>query len=104
MRLMTSWSSMASPPHFGNDQLNGRRSPSIPHRSAGNVPLEVVVYCRGMVQSGPALPKGVCMETHLPTTEDEWQRRLSPEQFEILRKKGTERAFTGKYWNVHEDG
>jgi peptide-methionine (R)-S-oxide reductase len=44
------------------------------------------------------------METHLPTTEEEWQRRLSREQFEILRKKGTERAFTGKYWNVHEDG
>jgi methionine-R-sulfoxide reductase len=41
---------------------------------------------------------------NLPTTEEEWHERLTPEQFEILRRKGTERAFTGKYWNAHEDG
>ena len=41
---------------------------------------------------------------NLPNTEDEWRERLTPEQFEILRRKGTEGAFTGKYWNVHQDG
>jgi peptide-methionine (R)-S-oxide reductase len=37
-------------------------------------------------------------------TEKEWKDSLSPEQYRILREKGTERAFTGKYWNHHADG
>ena len=37
-------------------------------------------------------------------SEEEWKRELTPEQFQVLRKKGTERAFTGKYWNHHEKG
>ena len=40
----------------------------------------------------------------LPTTDAEWQERLTPEQFEVTRKAGTERAFTGEYWDCHEDG
>ena len=40
----------------------------------------------------------------LPRDEQQWGERLTPEQFEVLRRKGTERAFTGKYWNVHDDG
>ncbi len=37
-------------------------------------------------------------------SEDDWRNELSPEQFEILRKKGTERAFTGKYNEWKEKG
>lgn len=40
----------------------------------------------------------------LPDSEDEWRKRLSPEQFEVTRQCGTEPAFTGKYWDYHEDG
>ena len=37
-------------------------------------------------------------------TEEEWRAELTPEQYETLRQAGTERAFTGKYWDAHEDG
>ncbi len=36
--------------------------------------------------------------------EKEWKTCLTPEQYQVLRKKGTEAAFTGKYYNHHEDG
>lgn len=37
-------------------------------------------------------------------SDAEWKAELSPEQYEIMRKKGTERAFTGKYWDCHDKG
>ncbi len=44
------------------------------------------------------------MSETLPKNEQEWESCLSPEQYRILREKGTERAFTGKYYNHHENG
>jgi peptide-methionine (R)-S-oxide reductase len=35
---------------------------------------------------------------------DDWKSKLTPEQYYVLREKGTERAFTGKYWNHKENG
>ena len=42
--------------------------------------------------------------TEMPTTEDEWRERLDATQFNILRKSGTEPAFSGKYWDEHRPG
>jgi peptide methionine sulfoxide reductase msrA/msrB len=42
--------------------------------------------------------------TRVAKTDEEWRKLLTDEQFNILREKGTERAFTGKYWNTKEPG
>ena len=48
--------------------------------------------------------KEYVMVERVQKTEKEWRDQLTPEQFQITRKKGTERAFTGKLLNNHEKG
>ena len=38
------------------------------------------------------------------TTEDNWKKKLTKEQYKVLRKKGTEPPFTGKFVNHHDEG
>ncbi len=44
------------------------------------------------------------MQDKVQKTEAEWRELLTSEQFQVTRRKGTERAFTGAYWNTKEDG
>jgi peptide-methionine (R)-S-oxide reductase len=48
--------------------------------------------------------KGKNMSDKIIKSDDEWKKELTSEQYKILREKGTERAFTGKYWNNFEYG
>ncbi len=43
-------------------------------------------------------------EMKIEKTDEQWKAELTPEQYKILREKGTERAFTGEYYNHKEDG
>jgi peptide-methionine (R)-S-oxide reductase len=54
-------------------------------------------------EKNPAV-KGRVADDEIPQTEDEWRKRLTSLQYEVTRKKGTERAFTGKYTDTETPG
>jgi peptide-methionine (R)-S-oxide reductase len=53
---------------------------------------------------GNGVRKGVVEVPKVAKSDTEWKKQLTPIEFEVTRKAGTERAFTGAYWNLHQKG
>src|SRR5437588_4836754 len=61
-------------------------------------------WCRPSVERGGRPKRGGTMAPEVERTEEEWRERLTPAQYRVLRRAGTERAFTGEYYDTHDDG
>jgi peptide-methionine (R)-S-oxide reductase len=48
--------------------------------------------------------EGIVVVPKIVKSEDEWRKQLSPLAFDVTRQAGTERAFSGEYWNLHDKG
>jgi peptide-methionine (R)-S-oxide reductase len=84
---VTGW--LAAAPRLARAESGGASPPAVPPATAP-APLHIEKTKDGIGR--------------VTLSETEWKRRLANEQFHILREKGTEIAFTGRYWNEHERG
>jgi peptide-methionine (R)-S-oxide reductase len=58
----------------------------------------------GETTNAPAVTTNQSMSDKITKTDEEWRQELTPEQYRVLRQKGTERPFTGQYWNTKQPG
>ena len=93
--------SLAALPFFGGlyafAQRKQRPMPD-PRESGMGAIVQVVLF------SDNGERRGLLALRKIRKTDEEWQRELAPDEYQVTRKKGTERAFTGRYWNNHTPG
>jgi peptide-methionine (R)-S-oxide reductase len=65
---------------------------------------EAAVTFRVLPQSNERTYKENVMAEKIMKSEEDWKKQLSPEQYAVTRKAGTEPAFTGKYWKTKDAG
>lgn len=65
--------------------------------------IVLVLFIVSCNTQGQNYPKSK-VKKKIVKTDEEWKAQLTPQQYEITRQKGTERAFTGKYWNHKNKG
>jgi peptide-methionine (R)-S-oxide reductase len=80
-------------------------------RSSPSILLALAIACaftactgggNDVAEQSPRTTEEPAMTT--PDDASKWKEKLTPEQYRVTCEGGTERAFTGKYWNHHEDG
>lgn len=76
-------------------------------KSTRPVPAKDALECAPGEKSACGLPSNVVIDMakmKVKKTDEEWKKLLTPTQYRVTRKQGTEPAFKNEYWNHHEDG
>src|SRR2546427_10890711 len=106
-RSLRTWAHPGPTPSFIIREIDPMKSQLL----LGSIVVLVIVVFAAFVTAATPAKKGT-MNTqkaateseHISKTDAEWKQQLTPEQYRVLRQKGTEIAFTGKYWNNHAKG